>query len=187
MFPLLALLAALHAAPATSAPAPPTTYVSGFCAYVAMSEAEPAQIRRLYAEVGARTEPDTRAAEFKPEDATVIGQMVSFAAAGSPKAFVERRSGACQLMYSEAHPPESFAADLAQGVRVSATRVVPWKTVSARRVGRPGPIRYFLPASDDARFGVCATVFEDLRLHDATPATLVRVETCRLSADETLD
>ena len=184
----LMLLAAVAAAqPAEAASPPPTAYVSGFCAYVAMSTADPAQIRRLYAEVGARPEPDTVAAGYKPEDTPVVGQMVSFAADGSPKAFVERRSGACQLVYPTAHVPDALTADLAGGVHMSATRVAPWKRVDARKVGRPGPMRYFLPASDDPKFGLCATLFEDLRLHDASPATLVRVETCRLRADDTLD
>lgn len=181
---MIALALALLAA---EAPAAAPTYVSGFCAYVAMSEAEPAQIRQLYAGVGAKTEPDSIAAAYKPEDATVVGQMVSFSAPGSPKAFVERRRGSCTLVYPSAHRPEGFAADLSGGVRMSAARVVPWKHINARKVGPPGPIRYFLPASDDARFGVCAAVFEDLRLHDATPATLVRVETCRLGADDSFD
>jgi hypothetical protein len=176
----LALLAA-------EAPGPPPAYLSGFCAYVAMSEAEPAQIRQLYAEAGARTEPDAAAAAFKPEDVSVFGQMVSFRAPGSPKAFVERRRGSCALVYPSAHAPEGLAADLAGGVRMSSQRVVAWKRVDAKKVGPPGPMRYFLPASDDARFGVCAAVFEDLRLHDATPATLVRVETCRLAADDSLE
>lgn len=185
---LLALLAGLQAAPALApSPPPELPYVSGFCAYVAMSETDPAQIRRLYAEVGARPEPDTVARDFKPEDTLVVGQMVSFPGAGSPKAFVERRTGACQLVYPSAHAPPALTADLAQGVRMSAMRVLPWTRVDTRKVGRPGPIRYVVRPGEDARVGLCATLFEDLRLHDATAATLVRVETCRLGGEETND
>lgn len=181
---MIAAVLALLAADAPAAP-PETAYVSGFCAYVAMSETDPAQLRRIYAESGARPEPDTVASAFKPEDTVVLGQMVSFAAAGSPKAFVERRSGACQLVYPAAHAPGALAADLAGGVHMSATRVVPWRRVDTRKVGRPGPIRYVLRPSEDARIGLCATLFDDLRLHDASAATLVRVETCRLGGEET--
>jgi hypothetical protein len=115
--------------------------------------------------------------------------MTTFAAPGSPKAFVEPRGGMCSLVYPVARAPDavmdefkSATIPLHQGAPSTA-----WAHVANKRLGGHGPLRYFLPTSDDGRFGLCAAIFEDVRLHDATPATVVRVQSCRLSKDEIID
>jgi hypothetical protein len=189
MLSALALLAALQAAPATAAgqslPPEPKAYITRFCAPIAISEPDGAVLRQHYADWSARMAGEDQAQAFRPQDADVPGQMVSFDAPGAPHAFVDRRRGMCSLIYTSAHTPDSVIADLHGGLNL-AGHDVQWRQVTTKRVGRPGPIRYFMPGSDDGRFGLCATLFEDLRLHDATPATMVRVETCRLGPDDTL-
>ena len=184
----LALLAVLQAAPAQTAQ--PHAYVSDFCGPIAAQEPDTGWLRQHYADWGARPTSDDEARAFRPQDADAPGQMVTFDDKAAPHAFVERRTGACSLVYPGAHAPGAVMEDLKTSALPLAgpnTKPFAWRLVATKRFGRPGPIRYFMPASEDGRFGLCATLFEDLRLNDATPATMVRVTTCRLEADDTLD
>ncbi len=168
----------------------PKPYISAFCAPITLQEADPGRLRQHYADWGARPAPDDAATAFRPQDADAPGQMVSFADTDAPHAFVERRSGTCSLVYPEARTPTAVLDELkTAALPIGGANAKParWHVVSTKRFGRPGPIRYFLPASEDGRFGLCATLFEDLRLHDATPATMVRVATCRIGPDDALD
>jgi hypothetical protein len=194
LFAALALAPSLVQAqapsPAASPPAGPRPYVSAFCAPIAMSEADPAHLRQHLTYWDARLEADNQASAFRPQDADAPGQMVVFPDdKAAPHAFIERRRGTCSLVYPGAKAPAALLDDLRTNKIPVGPKLPPvaWRTVSSKRVGPPGPIRYFLPASDDGRFGLCATIFEDLRLHDGQAATLVRVETCRLRDDETID
>lgn len=184
-----ALLLQAGAVAADTAPAP-RQYVSGFCAPIVMSDADTGPLKQHYSDWGAKTASEEAAQAFRPQDADAPGQMVSFPAADAPHAFVERRHGACSLVYPGAHATPALIDELKTAtLSLGGPNARPggWRRISTKRVGRPGPIRYFLAASEEARFGLCATLFEDLRLHDETAATLVRVDTCRIGADDTLD
>ncbi|MDP9102812.1 MAG: hypothetical protein M3N05_02240 [Pseudomonadota bacterium] len=190
MIAALALLAAMQAAPVEGAIAAPKQYVTHFCAPIVMGEPDAGALRQHYADWGAKLAPDTDGALLRPADVEAPGQMVGFADAAAPHAFVERRRGFCSLVYPGAHASSDLMSDLQTGgIIIGRANDKPtlWRRITTKRVGRPGPMRYFLPANDEARFGLCATLFEDLRLHDETPATLVRVETCRISPEDTFD
>jgi hypothetical protein len=187
----LALLAALQAAPAAVGSSPaPKQYVTRFCAPIVMSEPDAGVLRQHYLDWDAKLATDDAAAALRPTDVDAPGQMVRFADPAAPYAFVDRRRGLCSLVYAEAHATPELTSDLTTGgvmIGAAATKPALWRRITTKRVGRPGPIRYFLPANEEARFGLCTTIFEDLRLHDETPATLVRVETCRIGPEDTLD
>jgi len=190
MIAALALLAALQAAPVEAA-SPPKQYVTRFCTPIAMSDAGAGALRQHYVDWGAKLSTDAESAAYRPADVDAPGQMVSFTEdKDAPHAFVDRRRGACSLVYAGAHASPDLTSDLQTGGIIlgkQGDKPTFWKRINTKRVGPPGPIRYFLPANDEGRFGLCATLFEDLRLHDETPATLVRVETCRIASDETFD
>ncbi len=176
------------AAPAPAAEAP-KAYISRFCAPIVMAEPDPGPLRQHYADWGARLSTDDAASAFRPADVDAPGQMVSFPDKDAPHVFIDRRRGMCSLVYAGAKTPAAALNDF-HGIGIVMSRdakPTPWRAVTTKRFGKPGPIRYFLPASEDGRYGLCATLFEDLRLHDETPATLVRMETCRLSGDETAE
>lgn len=180
----LLVLAALQSAP--EAAAPPRRYISEFCGPIALSDADPGSLRQRYAAWGARPAPDDAAQPFRPVGADAPGQMVEIPGAADVHVFVERRRALCSLVYGSARLPDAASADFAQPI-ATEKRALRWRPLSTKRVGPPGPIRYVLPVSEDGRYGVCATIFEDLRLRDGGPATLVRVETCRLGDQETTD
>ncbi len=191
MIAALSLAALLMQAPPAPAETAPKAYISMFCAPLTLQDADPARLRSHYADWGARPAPDAGAEAWRPQDAEAPGQMVLFEDKAAPHIFVERRSGTCSLVYPDAHLPVEALKDLkTSALPIGGPKVAPtpWRMIIVtKRVGRPGPIRYFLAAGEDGRYGLCATLFEDLRLHDATPATMVRVTTCRLGGDETLD
>ncbi len=171
-------------------PAPqPKPYVSRFCASVALNDVDPGLLRQLYNDWGAHSASDVKAQAFRPDDPETPGQMAVFADPDAPKAFIEPRRGMCSLVYTSQHTPPAVIAEF----RTATIPVhkgappVPWKRLASKRLGGGGPIRYFLPTGDDGHFGLCAAIYDDLRLHDADPATLVRVQTCRLGDDETFD
>lgn len=175
-----------RAQPAAAAPKP---YVSRFCAAIALNDVDPALLRQLYVDWGAHSVSDIKARTFRPDDPETPGQMAEFAEPDAPKAFIEGRRGMCSLVYAGPHaPPALFDEFRTASIPVhKGAAPTPWKRLASKRLGGGGPIRYFLPTSDDGRFGLCAAIYDDLRLHDADPATLVRVQTCRLGDDETFD
>lgn len=188
-----ALLLGQAQAQVQPAPAPvaeaPKAYVSRFCAPIVMAEPDPGPLRQHYADWGAHLTTDDAASAYRPADVDAPGQMVSFDDKAAPHVFIDRRRGMCSLVYAGAKTPAAAMEDFHKSgiVLHQGAQPTPWRLVTTKRFGKPGPIRYFLPASDDGRFGLCATLFEDLRLHDETPATLVRMETCRLGDQETID
>jgi hypothetical protein len=187
---MISLLITLLQAP-PAAPAKAHAYISEFCAPITLQEPDTGRLRQHYGDWGAHPASDEQARPYRPQDAEAAGQMVTFDDKDAPHIFVERRTGTCSLIYPQAHTPAVALEDLKTStLPINGARAQPvsWRLVITKRFGRPGPIRYFLPVGEDGgRFGLCATLFEDLRLNDATPATMVRVTTCRLSGDETLD
>jgi hypothetical protein len=190
----LAMVAAsaAHAVDPAIAPGPgqqPRPYISRFCAAIALNDVDPALLRQLYSDWGAHSAGDETAQAFRPDDPETPGQMAEFADKDAPKAFIEPRRGMCSLVYSSQHVPTAVTAEFRTAtlsVRKGAAPTA-WRRLASKRLGGGGPIRYFLPTSEDGNFGVCGAIYDDLRLHDSAPATLVRVQTCRLSDDETFD
>jgi len=166
-------------------------YISAFCAPITLEDADTGRLRQHFADWGAHPASEDEARPYRPQDAQAPGQMVRFDDQDAPHIFVERRTGTCSLVYSQAHTPQSALNDLkttALPINGPKAKATSWRLIDTKRFGRPGPIRYFLPVGEDSgRFGLCATLFEDLRLNDATPATMVRIATCRLGGEETLD
>jgi hypothetical protein len=194
---LVAALAICAAPPAHSAQepaglpaaAPPKLYISRFCASVALNDVDPVLLRQLYSDWGARSVGDVRAQAFRPDDPEAPGQMAEFADKDAPKAFIEPRRGMCSLVYTRQHAPPAVIAEFRTATIPVHKGAAPsgWKRLASKRLGGGGPTRYFLPTSDDGHFGLCGVIYDDLRLHDAAPATLVRIQTCRLGDDETFD
>ena len=194
-----ALAAALVAAsaPTVSAPSVPTDaagakpYVSGFCVPFALGGGDPERLRRLFTVWTAKAASDDKAEVWRPQDAEIAGQMVEFADPAAPHAFVDRRRGTCSLVFSGVRTPDAVTDDFAAAALpiggYTGTEVERWRRVTTKRVGPPGPIRYFIASTDVVGAGLCATAFEDLRLRDNSPVVLVRVSLCRLGPDDTLE
>ncbi len=164
-------------------------YVSGFCAPIAMNEADPAAFSQLLSSWEARAAAGGTGGDAMLQDITVPGQQFFFEGMDAPRAFVDRRKSGCSLLYRSATAPPLLTAEM-QVVKLPVgeqNAMRPWRRISARRNGPPGPIRYFIAVGDSVTFGLCATILEDLRLRDNAPATLVKVATCRLGGDETFD
>ncbi len=180
------------AAPDSSAPAieEPRPYISGFCAPLTLGESDPAALRRVFKVWEAKSSTAAAAQSFQPQDAEIAGQMVEFAAADAPHAFVDRRRGTCSLVYPGTKTPAAVLDELKTRrlpIGPEGSAPTPWRAVVTSRVGPPGPIRYFIPVVETRGVGLCTTVFEDLRLKDNSPAVLVRVSPCRLDPDDTLE
>jgi len=187
------LLSGQAAAAAAPPPAPSDAsahyYATRFCASVALNDVSPGLLRKLYVDWDAKSVSDVDAQAFRPDDMDTPGQMAAFAKPDAPKAFVEPRGGLCSLVYLTAHLPDQAVDEFKTATLTlrPGTPGAPWGHVVNKRLGGHGPIRYFLPTSDDGRFGLCAAIFEDMRLHDTSPATVVRVQSCRLNKDDTID
>ncbi len=166
-------------------------YISGFCVPFALGGGEPDRLRRLFSFWNAKAEPDSAADAYRPNDADVSGQMATFPDASAPHAFLDRRRGTCSLVFDGPGLPPLASDDFRNTALpiggYSGTEVEHWRRVSTKRVGPPGPIRYFIPSSDVVGEGVCATAFEDLRLRNNSSVVLVRVSLCRLGPDDALD
>jgi hypothetical protein len=188
---IAALALALIAGQAAGAPADPQPkfYISRFCASVALNDVDPGLLRQLYSDWGAHASSDVKAQTFRPDDPETPGQMAEFTDKAAPKAFIEPRRSMCSLVYTTQHAPPAVVAEFrSAGIPLrKGANPTAWKRLTSKRLGGGGPVRYFLPTSDDGHFGLCAAIYDDLRLHDAAPATLVRVQTCRLGDDETFD
>lgn len=177
-------------APAEPAAAPqPRPYISRFCVSVALNDVTPGLLRELYSEWQARPASDEAANAYKPQDQLVTGQMAEFTEKDAPKAFVDARRDICTLVYPSATLPDGARQELKTATVPlrKGSKPTPFSMLTSKRLGGHGPLGYFVPTSEDGRFGVCATIYDDLRLHDASPATMVKVQTCRLGDDETYD
>lgn len=169
----------------------PKPYVSGFCIPFVLGNGEPERLRRLFTYWHARSAPDSEAEAYRPSDADTLGQMAVFPDTDAPHAFVDRQRGTCSLVFGGVHLPATASEDFNNAVLpiggYAGDQAEHWRRVATKRVGPPGPIRYFIPSSDVVGAGICATAFEDLRLRDNSPVVLVRVSPCRLGPDDTLE
>ena len=192
MIGALLIAALVSGSGATSMVEPgPKPYVSGFCVSFTLGSGEPDRVRRLFTYWRARSAPDAAAEAFRPNDADTLGQMATFPDAEAPHAFLDRQRGTCSLVFDGAALP-ALARDDFQDTTLpiggySGNEVEHWRRVATKRVGPPGPIRYFIASSDVVGAGICASVFEDLRRRDNSPVVLVRVSSCRLGPTDMLE
>ena len=158
----LAVVAA-QAAPAAShvaaaepaAGAQPKAYVSRFCAPIAMSDPDTGALRQHYADWGVHAASEADAQAFRPDDVEAPGQMIAFPDKDAPHAFIDRRRAMCSLVFPTARTPEAVLEDFrTSSLPLRPGKAIPWARVTTKRVGRPGPIRYFLAAGEDGRFGL---------------------------------
>jgi hypothetical protein len=185
----LAAANCLHgAALAADAPAP-KAYVGAFCGPIALSNDGTTSLMAQLTQWEAKGASDVDADAARPQDAEAPGQFFRFPDPAAPAAFVDRRRGVCTLVYPTPRTPDAVAQELAtEKLPVNGNNPPsPWRKTSRVHFGPPGPIRYFLKVGESEGFGLCTTIFEDLRLKDGSPATMVRVSTCRLAPDEKLD
>jgi hypothetical protein len=178
------------AAETPAAPAPaPKAYVGEFCGPIALSDEGAGSLMQHLAQWDGRPASDTDAYAARPVDGDAPGQLFRFSDPAAPAAFIDRRRGVCTLVYPTARTPAAVNLELStEALPVNGKGPPsPWRRVNRVHFGPPGPIRYFLKVGESEGFGLCTTIFEDLRLKDGSPATMVRVSTCRLGPDETLD
>jgi len=194
----LALVAgAAFAADAPAAPAAASSpaggelkaYVTAFCGPVAASDAGMGDLMQHLSKWEARGASETRAETARPQDSDAPGQLFLFKDADAPTAFIDRRRGVCSLVYAGPRTPDVVLLEMASESLPTGEKGGPsrWRHVTRTRFGPPGPLRYFLKIGENEGFGLCSTIFEDLRLRDGSPVTMVRVSTCRLGPDEKLD
>ena len=191
----LALIAGAAFAADPPAPAAPAlggdqkAYVTEFCGPVAASDAGMGDLMQHLSQWEARGASETRAEAARPQDSDAPGQLFLFREAGSPSAFIDRRRGVCSLVYAGPHTPDAVLLEMARESLPTGERggLSHWRHVTRNKFGPPGPLRYFLKIGENEGFGLCSTIFEDLRLRYGSPATMVRVSTCRLGPDEKLD
>jgi hypothetical protein len=187
---LIAGAAFAAASPATPAPdARPKLYVGEFCGPIALSDSGTDGLMQHLNHWDAKGQSDTLADAVRPQDSDAPGQLFRFPDLAAPFTFVDRRRGVCSLIYPTARAPDAVLSEMATealpiGDKGAAAR---WRKVSRSRFGPPGPLRYFLKVGENEGFGLCTTIFEDLRLRNGSPVTMVRVSTCRLGPDEKLD
>jgi hypothetical protein len=185
----VALALTAGAAFAADAPAAAKPYVGEFCGPIALSSDGATALIQQLNQWEAKAASDTAADAARPQDADAPGQLFHFPDPAAPAAFVDRRRGVCTLVYPEARMPDRVVHELAAETLPVNGNGPPsaWRRTSRAHFGPPGPIRYFLKVGESEGFGLCTTIFEDLRLKDGSPATMVRVTTCRLAQDEKLD
>ncbi len=183
------ILAAVAALGLAAASPPSQAYVGHLCAPVALSEPGAEALRSRLSVFAARPRPDAEADAERPTDADAPGQLFRLPGPTAPSVFIDRRRGACSLVFGGATVPASVSEEFATETLPVGDKdaLVPWRRIRPPRSGRPGPRRYFLKVGDGAGFGVCSAVREDLRLPDGRPVTLVTVTTCRLQPDEATD
>ncbi len=184
---------ALAAGAAFAADAPgsstPKAFIGAFCGPIALSDEGAGALMQRLSQWDAKAASSTEADAARPVDADAPGQLFRFGIPAAPAVFIDRRRGACTLVYPGAKTPETVTQELAIEALPVNGKDAPsaWRRVNRLHFGPPGPIRYFLKVGESQGFGLCTTIFEDLRLKDGSPATLVRVSTCRLGPDETID
>ena len=186
IIPFLAL--AVLSAEVSATPAP-KAYIGAFCGPIALSDEGAGSLMQQLSQWAARPASETEADAARPVDADAPGQLFRFDIPGAPTAFIDRRRGACTLVYPTARTPETVTQELAVETLPVNGKDAPsaWHRVNHVHFGPPGPLRWFLKVGESEGFGLCTTIFEDLRLKDGSPATMVRVSTCRLAPDEKLD
>ncbi len=188
----MTLLPALRAAATAAAgpgEGPGQAYVGRLCAPIALADPGTEALINRLAAFSARPRPDAEADRARPLDADVPGQLFVLPGQGAPSLFVDRRRGACALVFPGAEAPPKVVEELATETLPVGEKdaLVPWRRIRPPRSGRPGPRRYFLKVGDGAGFGLCSAIREDLRLPDGRPATLVTVSACKVQPDEASD
>lgn len=187
MVPVLALaFAVVGGAPG----APPAGgYVESLCAPFVLNDESESALEADLRRWGARPTGDAEADAGRPDDVPVSGQMFKLSDPDAPHLFLDRRRGACALVFSGAKAPEAVVREFSGGKLAVGDHGAPspWRRVRSQRPGAPGPDRYFLKVGDREGFGLCGSVAEDLRFRDGRPATLVTVGVCRLRPTEALD
>ncbi len=180
-----ALAAPIGAAPSVAA----RPYIGEFCGPIALSDGDAGALKTHLSSWSVKAGDEADADAARPQDADAPGQLFHFADSTAPTAFIERRRGTCTLIYPSAKAPAAVLDELAvEALPVNQSGPpVPWRKVTRFHFGPAGPPRYFLKVGESGDFGLCTTLFEDLRLKDGSPATMVRVTTCRLLPDEKLD
>ncbi len=183
---MLILLGFLALAAGAPPPVAPKAYLGEFCGPVALSDSGTGELMQHLSQWNVRAQSDAAAYTARPQDADAPGQLFRFPDKDAPAAFIDRRRGVCTLVYPSDRTPAAVTSELASETLPVGpkNRPSPWRRVKKTSFGPPGPIRYFLKVGDTDGFGLCTTIFEDLRLKDGSPATLVRVSACRLNKDE---
>ena len=186
IFLAVASLLALAGAADPSSPPISKAYVGEFCAPIAIGDAGTGSLMQHLSQWEMKAGSEEDAYQARPQDADAPGQLFRFPAKDAPTAFIDRRRGICTLVYSFARTPPAVANELATETLPVTDKAppAPWRRVKKIGFGPPGPIRYFLKVGESPGFGLCTAIFEDLRLKDGSPATLVRVSACRLAPDE---
>jgi hypothetical protein len=186
---LAVMLGAASAPPSLGAADPALAskaYIGQFCGPIALSDSSTGSLMQQLGQwdMKAGTEADAYAA--RPQDADAPGQLFRFPDKDAPTVFVDRRRGVCTLVYPSQRTPPAIVGELATEKLPVNTGAPPvgWRRVKKIGFGPPGPIRYFLKVGEGQSFGLCTAIFEDLRLKDGSPATMVRVSACRLAPDE---
>jgi hypothetical protein len=180
-------LARAEEAASSAAPAP-KPYLSGFCAEAVLNGDDPQGLARALSAFGGRPQPALAGDAFKPQDLELTGQPVKFAGPGAPFGFVDARRGTCLLVYQGAVLPAPPTDDLLHG-GLQLTDKGPkaaWRKVTREASLRRVPDKFFLQVNENG-FGLCAEKLDDLRLHDNSPVSAVRVWGCRLGKDERTD
>ncbi len=185
----MALAASLHGgANAATDVQPPAlkAYLGEFCGPIALSDSGTRSLMQHLTDWDAKAASDADAYAARPEDADAPGQLFRLPAADAPTAFIDRRRGVCTLVYPSQRTPAAVLQELSTEKLPVNPKGPPvaWSKVKKISFGPPGPIRWFLKVGESEGFGLCTTIFEDLRLKDGSPATLVRVSACRLAKDE---
>jgi hypothetical protein len=183
------LAAGLLLAATGGAAQPSQAYVGGFCGPVALSDQGTAALKDHLDQWRAKPLSDAEADVARPADVTAPGQLFRLPGAGAPAVFIDRRKGACSLVFSGARVPPAVLEELATETLPVGEKGAPsaWRKVVRPPVGPPRPPRYFLKVGETEGFGLCSTLYEDLRLRDGAPATLVAVGVCHLLPSEKLD
>ena len=176
---------ALAADPVSSPPA--KAYIGEFCAPIAIGDSGTGALMQHLGQWEMKAGSEEDAYQARPQDADAPGQLFRFPDKAAPTAFIDRRRGVCTLVYPSQRTPAAVSDELASETLPVNGKAAPvaWRRVRKIGFGPPGPIRWFLKVGDSPNFGLCTAIFEDLRLKDGSPATLVRVSACRLTQDET--
>jgi hypothetical protein len=184
-----ALALAAGAALAQTPPSAPNRYIGEFCGPIVLNDGDAASLKANLVRWSVKAGDEADADAARPQDADAPGQLFRFPDPSAPTAFIERRRGTCTLIYPGAKAPAAVMDEMAtEALPVNPSGPpIPWRKVTRVHFGPPLPPRYFLKVGEEDDFGLCTTLFEDLRLKDGSPATMARVTTCRLLPDEKLD
>lgn len=189
-FSLLGAAAAMPAAFAyAQAPEAHAPWVDGFCLPLSGGYVPDADTARFLRDWKGRPAPAAEAEAARPVGEPAPGQLIRFADASAPDAFVDARRGVCTLAFPGPALPKPILEELftdrppvgENGAKAGWVRIVP-------AYGGPPPApRYLLPLGGREDRGVCVERLEDLRRRDGAPISVLRMAPCRLAPGEKLD